>query len=127
VPAEPERTILPSVPVDGRPRTDRGLIDTLPVPALRLAADRRQAGPLRVLSFPEHLDLEREFSRALVPYQLLLDQSQSDGYRREWEPPDSSGARNLAYAGQWFLLAAVTGFGALASLFKSTWQRRGRA
>jgi surfeit locus 1 family protein len=124
VPAGPDRAVLPDVPVDARNRIVSGLIDSLPVPALRLGANQAQAGPLRVLSFPKHGDLEREFSRSLVPYQLLLDQAQSDGYRRAWGPPESRADRNLAYAGQWFLLAAATGLGGVAFLFKNRWQRR---
>jgi surfeit locus 1 family protein len=109
VPASPDRTVLPEVAVDSSERILRARIDRLPVPALRLGQDARvPAGHLHVLSFPQHSDLERALDRPLFSYVLLLEDGEADGYRRDWGPPGPGAERNLAYAGQWFLLAAVS-------------------
>lgn len=124
VPASPDRSRLPTVVVDDRERILRGRIDRLPVPALRLGeGERSTVGPLRVLSFPLHTDLESELGRPLHAYQLLLDEAESDGYIRAWAARGPGAARNLAYAGQWFLLAAATGLTAVGIAFRARRQR----
>jgi cytochrome oxidase assembly protein ShyY1 len=41
---------------------------------------------------------------------VLLDASEPDGYLRDWQPPGFPPARRIAYAVQWFgLAAAVSG------------------
>ncbi len=59
----------------------------------------------------QNLDIER-FSNA-APYRLqevviMMDDEHSDGFERQWPPPDSSWiARHKAYAFQWFALSAT--------------------
>jgi cytochrome oxidase assembly protein ShyY1 len=40
---------------------------------------------------------------------VLLDAGDADGYRRAWTPPGFPPMRHLAYAVQWFGLAAALG------------------
>jgi len=40
---------------------------------------------------------------------VLLDAGEADGYRRLWTPPGFPPMRHLAYAAQWFGLAAALG------------------
>ena len=46
---------------------------------------------------------------------------------RSWEPKGSGAERNLAYAGQWFALAAATLIAALGLLLKPLLLRRNAA
>jgi surfeit locus 1 family protein len=126
VPASPYRSELPEVAVEGNERALHGRIDKLPVPALRLGGDDG-AGPtaLRVLSFPRHEDLERALGRSLVPYQILLDAAEPDGYVRVWAPRREPA--HLAYAGQWFALAAATAGGAFFVAVRPWLRRRSGA
>lgn len=115
VPAPPDRRDLPAVPVEGDERVLRGRLDALPVPALRLPGEESGQGTLRVMSFPTPAQVEHAIGRELVPYQVLLDFAEPDGYVRAWSVPGPDSARNIAYAGQWFALAGVTVVGFLAA------------
>jgi len=42
-----------------------------------------------------------------LPYILRLDSSSASGFVREWPPAGSGSERNLGYAFQWFMMAAV--------------------
>jgi surfeit locus 1 family protein len=130
LPASPDRSRLPVVDVAVNQRLLRGRIAHLPVPALRLADDvaaLESKPPLKVMTFPRHQDLERILGRPLVPYQVLLDPPEADGYLRAWKPPVERADRNRAYAGQWFLLAAATVLGAVGLAVRDVRRRRKRA
>ena len=126
LPASPDRARLPVVDVAGNERSLRGRIASLPVPALRLGNDAGalEAGPLEVMTFPRAVDLERVIGRPLVPYQVLLDPAEADGYVRAWRPPGERADRNRAYAAQWLLLAAATALGALGLAVRDALRRR---
>ena len=128
VPVLSTRNELPEIGVSAEERTLRGRIDTLPAPALRLTAeDGDSASAVQVLSFPDAKDLERALGRPVAAYQILLDSGEADGFVRAWEARGISAERNLAYAGQWFALAAATLIAALGLLRKSLVQRRNGA
>jgi surfeit locus 1 family protein len=119
VPAPAYRSELPSVTVSAEERTLRGRIDALPAPALRLGENDFDApSAVRLMSFPESKDLERALHRPLVPYQILLDSTEADGYVRAWEPESLRAERNIAYAGQWFALSLATFVAALGLLLR---------
>jgi surfeit locus 1 family protein len=120
------RSELPSIAVSAEERTLRGRIDVLPAPAIRLAevgSDTNSA--VHVMSFPESQDLERVLDLALVPYQILLDSAEADGYVRAWEPESLRAERNLAYAGQWFALCLATFVAGLGLLLRSRLRKSG--
>jgi surfeit locus 1 family protein len=129
LPASPDRSRLPIVDVAGNERSLRGRIAALPVPALRLGdgAAVLESKPLVVMTFPRPEDLERVMGRPLVPYQVLLDRSEADGYVRDWLPPTERADRNRAYAWQWFLLAAAAALGASGLAVRNVLRRRERA
>ena len=104
-----DRAGIPDVAVRENPRTIRGRIDSLPRPGLRLAAGTTPALDAwpRVLLFPRMSELEAALKVPLFEYQLLLDPSEPDGFVREWQPRAMPPERHVAYAVQWFALAAT--------------------
>jgi surfeit locus 1 family protein len=128
VPAPPTRSELPDVAVRAEELMVRGRIDTLPTPALRLSGEDQGTGAaVRVMSFPDPEDLEEVLGRSVVPYQILLDPVEPDGFLRAWEPSGSRAERNLAYAGQWFALSVATLVAAIALLVKARFGKRSSA
>jgi surfeit locus 1 family protein len=120
IPADPNRAELPAIAVGAEPRTVRGRIDRLPVPALRLAAPEPAPEAVRVMSFPTIAELEHELGLELAPFQLRLDADAADGYLRDFEPATGmSSRRNRVYAGQWYLMAAGALVAGLALLVRN--------
>lgn len=117
LPADPDRRILPAIGVAGGERAVVGMLDRLPRAGLALegAVPRPGAGPraVSVVSFPTAADLAALAGRPLADLQLKLDEGEPDGFERAWEAPGLPPERNLAYAGQWFLLAAAAAAGAI--------------
>jgi surfeit locus 1 family protein len=108
--AGPERSVLPVVTVTEDRRNVIGRIAELPRPGLRLGV----AKPLlrdgvEVRLFPTVADLERDLDRPLFPYQLWLEPDEPDGFVRDWHLGGLSAAQHVAYAVQWFALAALVG------------------
>ena len=109
VPADPDRQIRPDVALNDNHGEVVGRVDRLPRTALSLDADPVTAGaPLTVVSFPEPADIETILGRPVYPYQVLLGAEAPAGYVREWAPASDRADRNIAYAVQWFGLAAVS-------------------
>ena len=67
----------------------------------------RQRWPYRIQRI--HIPaLSAELQRSLLPFVLLLDNEEPDGYLRDWQPLVGFGPeRNVGYAVQWFGLAAA--------------------
>lgn len=106
----PTRTVIPAVGVDTRPRELTGQMDHLPRAGMQLDQSSIKAeGPWpRVLNFPQQATLERVLAHPLLPGVVLLDPEAAEGYERVWEIRFSVGpARHVAYAVQWFALAAA--------------------
>jgi surfeit locus 1 family protein len=115
LPADPDRAVLPDVVVGAAEREVTGRIDRLPRPGLRLRSGRVPvpAPPVTVVSYPTAPELGAELGRPVFGYQLLLDPAASDGYLRDWQPPEIGADRHLMYAGQWFLLSFAGGVAAI--------------
>jgi surfeit locus 1 family protein len=109
LPIGASRAVLPNVDVAGDERTIVGRLDDLPRPGLRLAADAEGAeGWPRRMNFPEHAEIERVLGRPVARRILRLDPTQSNGYERTLAMPTDFGPnRHIAYAVQWFALAAT--------------------
>jgi len=106
----PTRAVVPAVDVSTAPRELTGLLDHLPRAGMQLDQSSITAeGPWpRVLNFPQHATLERVLARPLLQGVVLLDPQAADGYERVWELRFSVGpTRHVAYAVQWFALAAA--------------------
>lgn len=113
VPAGGDRRILPDLGVDTATRTVAGRLERLPRPGMRLGTTDggAAAAPVVVLQYPTAVELERLLERPVYDFELLLDAAEPDGFVREWQAPGVPPERNVAYAGQWFLLSV----GALAA------------
>jgi surfeit locus 1 family protein len=123
VPASPDRSVLPDVGIETGAATVRGRIDRLPRAGLKLDApppvrDR----PVAVLSFPAPSEIAAALDHPVHAFQLLLDAEAPSGYARDWTPPADRDERNIAYAVQWFALAAL----ALTLAVGVAWRARRR-
>ena len=60
------------------------------------------------MSFPQQSRVEQVLGRKVLPGLVLLDPELPDGYERAWEARLPFGpGRHIAYAVQWFALAAA--------------------
>jgi surfeit locus 1 family protein len=108
VPADPDRSRLPAVSLPEQHAVITGRIDRLPRAAFTFAADIPDApAALTVMSFPQAGDIERVLDRPVYPFQVLLDPAAATGFTRDWVAAGVPPERNIAYAVQWFGLAAL--------------------
>lgn len=111
VPVGASRAVKPAVAVSTQEREIRGRTDELPRAGLQLGERVPLAPPYPVVAnFPTHAEvatLLRESSWAKAANLVLLDPSEPDGYLRQWQPPGFPPVRHIAYAVQWFALAAA--------------------
>jgi surfeit locus 1 family protein len=113
VPADGDRSRLPDVALASAEAVVTGRIDRLPQPGVRLAAppgDAAAPWPRR-LFFPDAAAASGELGYRVRDYQLLLDGSAPDGFRRDWSPAEFGPERHLGYAVQW------AGLGLTATVF----------
>lgn len=106
VPLGTTREVLPEVSVPATERELGGRIDHLPRPGIELASDLPNGWP-KLVSFPRMEQLAAALGRELHPQLILLDPAAPDGYLREWRPAGLGPEQHLAYAVQWFALAAT--------------------
>jgi surfeit locus 1 family protein len=102
-----DRRILPDVSVNGSKRTITGRINHFPVVGIRLAgAEIPTEGWPAVVQVVDSELLAKKLGYPLLPFQIELDSTMSEGYYRDWKkntimPPE----KHVAYAVQWFGLA----------------------
>ena len=105
------RAVKPEVAVTTREREIRGRTDELPRAGMQLGERVPLAPPYPVVAnFPTHAEIAallRGSRWAPAGNLLLLDASEPDGYLRQWQPPGFPPVRHIAYAVQWFSLAAA--------------------
>src|SRR5262245_60475032 len=102
------RTVLPSVTVPNDERAIVGRLAEIPRPGMRLGTPPPASEWPRVLNYPQREDLEKALGQHVPSRLILLDPDAPDGYERIWEPNFGVGAsRHVAYAVQWFALAAL--------------------
>lgn len=106
VPLTGSRSDLPDLRVGEGERTVTGRADSLPQAAVTLAAAPATGWP-RIVSFPRMPEVAEALSAQVYPQVVLLDADQPDGYLRDWRPPGMAPDRHVAYAVQWFGLAAT--------------------
>jgi len=124
--ADPDRSVLPDVSVDGAEREVRGRLERLPRPGLKLGESRAAArgdGAVLVALYPTAADIGHWLHSPVQDYMLLLDADANDGYLREWRAPVLSPERHLAYAGQW-LVFGLGSLGAAVAVARSARARR---
>lgn len=112
---------MPSLAADSR--TISGVIGILPVPGIRLGKETIPDGWPKILLYPRFQTLARLYGKSLTRPVIWLDPDQPDGFVRDWRPDVGfPPVRHLAYALQWFALAA-----ALAVIWIVVNLRRGRS
>jgi surfeit locus 1 family protein len=111
VPVGTSRAAKPDVAVSTQEREIKGRADELPRAGMQLGARLPLALPYPVVAnFPTHTEIAallRESAWAHAANLVLLDPSEPDGYLRQWQPPGFPPIRHIAYAVQWFSLAAA--------------------
>ncbi len=111
VPVGASRAERPVIAVSAAPREVRGRADRLPRPGIHMGNPPALAPPYPVVaSFPSLSELEdllgeHHFTRASEL--VLLDAGEADGFVRRWTAPGFPPMRHVAYAVQWFGLAAT--------------------
>jgi surfeit locus 1 family protein len=111
VPLGASRAHKPDVAVSTQAREISGRTDDMPRAGITLGGGAPLAPPYPVVAnFPtrgEIASLLGETRRAHAADLVLLDPKEPDGYLREWHPPGFPPIRHIAYAVQWFGLAAA--------------------
>lgn len=111
VPVGASRSQLPDVGVGGGERLVRGRADHLPSPGIRMGNPAQLVPPFPIVAnFPQSADfrgLLQARPLAAAAEVVLLDRGEPDGYVRLWSAPGVPPMRHLAYAVQWFALAAT--------------------
>jgi surfeit locus 1 family protein len=111
VPLGASRADKPRIDVPSNVREIQGRTDNLPRAGIRMGDRIPLAPPYPVVAnFPTRAEIaallhESDWTRA-APV-VLLDAKEPDGYLREWQPPGFPPMRHIAYAVQWFGLAAA--------------------
>ncbi len=113
IPGGRDRGVLPALAVPEGEQVLRGRLATLPRPGIELEAEEGSAsGWPRLVLFPRMDELERAASIRFYPLILWLDPELPGGFERDWHPVSGDPDLHIAYAVQWFGLAA-----ALLSIF----------
>lgn len=99
---------LTPIDVGGNVRTLRGRAGQLPRVGVRGGAGFDGAGdwPKHAV-YPTYAEVAHELGEDLLPFVLLLDAAEDDGFRRQWQPQGSGPMTNYGYAFQWFAMAVA--------------------
>lgn len=121
IPAGPDRSRLPGVALDAATVRAAGTVDRFPGVGWRLAgAEIPSPGWPALVQVLAPEPLGKRLGHAVLPYQVLLDPAEPDGYARAWKENRLTPEKNRGYALQWFLFAAT----ALALYLRHAWIRR---
>ncbi|NNF51733.1 MAG: SURF1 family protein [Gammaproteobacteria bacterium] len=108
IPVGDDRSVLPDRAAPQGRQALSGRLQTLPRPGLELAGGDPGTGEWpRVVLFPTIDELEQAAGTELFPMLLWLDPNLADGFERDWRPVSGGPDRHIAYAVQWFGLAAA--------------------
>ena len=96
------------IAIDDSVRRARGRVGRLPRPGYRMGAAIPEvtSSPVHAV-YPDYADIEVTLGRSIAPFVLLLDADEPGGFTRAWRPDGIGPGRHLAYAVQWFAMAAV--------------------
>ena len=121
VAGDPDRSRLPDLAVGEELREVTGMAAPYFRRGMRLEDSGADTSWPRRLVYPTAGELRELLGESLPDFQLLLDSSEPDGYVRAWRPYGLEPERHLAYAVQWYGLAA-----AAAGIWLAVTLRRGR-
>jgi surfeit locus 1 family protein len=106
--AGPDRRRLPELPIRAPVVEATGMVERFPAVGLKLAgAEIPAPGWPAAVQVLERKALERRLGYRLLPYQVLLDAGEPEGYAREWKPANVDPDKSTGYAIQWFSFAAI--------------------
>jgi surfeit locus 1 family protein len=96
------------IAIDDTLREIRGKAGRLPRPGYRMGAAIPEVTgwPVHAV-YPDYADVEVTLGRNIAPFVVLLDAEEDGGFSRTWRPDGIGPGRHLAYAVQWFAMAAV--------------------
>jgi len=113
---------LPDIAAEDRARSVRGKAGRLPRVGIRPGEAFADHGEWpRIGVWPTLDEVAAELGRDVLPYVLLLDPDQDNGYSRRWKPSQSGPSTNYGYAFQWFAMAT-----ALLAIMGWNLRKRGR-
>jgi len=99
---------LPDIGLGNEKQTINGKAGHLPRVAIRPGeAFADKLGWPRIGVWPTPLEVAAEIGRDVLPYVLLLDPQQGQGFVRQWKPRESGTSTHYGYAFQWFAMAAA--------------------
>lgn len=85
-----------------------GMAERFPGVGLRLeGADIPASGWPAVVQVVDPAHIAERLGYAVLPYQVLADESVAEGYVRAWKETRLDPGKNLGYALQWFLFALI--------------------
>ncbi len=97
-----------AVSLDGSRLTVHGRVGRLPRAGMRMGDPFADAGDWpRHSVYPDANDVAEQLGREVLPFVLLMDEKEPNGFVRQWEPEEMSASRHFGYAFQWFAMAAV--------------------
>ena len=109
VPLGRTRADLPDVAVSDALRTVHGRLAELPRAGIRMQGEPAPQTWPRVLNFPTLPELQALYDKTLGPRIVLLDDTEADGFKRDWSSRYSIGEfgpdKHIGYAVQWFGLS----------------------
>ncbi|MDF9392776.1 SURF1 family protein [Methylococcus capsulatus] len=108
IPAGADRRRLPDLPIRMSTVELTALVERFPVVGLKLkGAEIPAPGWPAMVQVLEREALEQRLGYRLLPYQLLLDAGEAEGYLRDWKPANVDPGQSTGYAIQWFSFAAI--------------------
>jgi surfeit locus 1 family protein len=108
IPQTADRLPVGDIAVATDERTVSGRVGRLPVGGLKLPGSvPEQLRWPSIRQYPDVDELAAALDRPVLPWVLLLDPGEPDGFVRDWEPGGLPPERHLGYAVQWFALAAA--------------------
>lgn len=103
-----DRRAVPEVRLNGVEAEVRGTIDNFPRVGFKLeGAEIPAPGWPSLVQVLDAEQLSGRLGYRVLPYQVLLDPDQRDGYVREWHQASLQPEKNQGYALQWFSFAVV--------------------
>ncbi len=108
VPQGASRAELPDLALSQQVAQVSGRVEKFPSVGFKLeGAEIPASGWPSLVQVADAEQLSRRLGYRVLPYQVLLDSDQRDGYIRDWHPASLDPGKNRGYALQWFSFAAL--------------------
>jgi len=108
IPAGRDRAVKPNLPITQTTVRIIGVVDKFPGVGLKLkGAEIPAPGWPALVQLADSERLSERLGYRLLPYQVLLDVNEGEGYERIGRPASLSPEKNQGYALQWFGFALV--------------------